>query len=68
LAFSRLLEEWKIKLIEAITSSCPKRFGELRRELENLAQTTLTVQLRELERDGISIRKLYADVPPRVEY
>ena len=60
--------EWKVLLIKAIAKQCPKRFGELRREMEDLAQTTLTVQLRELERDGILCRQIYAESPPRVEY
>ena len=60
--------KWKIPLITAIGTVCPRRFGELRREMENLAQTTLTTQLRELERDGIVVRKVFAESPPRVEY
>ncbi|MGV4413896.1 winged helix-turn-helix transcriptional regulator [Chryseobacterium sp. T1] len=60
--------KWKVILIKSIAESCPKRFGELRREMENIAQTTLTLQLRELERDGIICRKIYAESPPRVEY
>lgn len=60
--------KWKIQLIQIIRTQCPKRFGELRRELEDLAQTTLTTQLRELERDRIISRVAYAESPPRVEY
>jgi len=60
--------KWKALIIRTIAADCPKRFGELRRELDTIAQTTLTLQLRELERDGIICRKVYNESPPRVEY
>lgn len=60
--------KWKLLLLDTIRRECPKRFGELRKEMKYITHTTLTAQLRELERDGILTREVFPEVPPRVEY
>jgi len=60
--------KWKSILINAIYLTSPARFGELRRSVKGITQSMLTQQLRELEDDGIISRKIYAEIPPRVEY
>jgi len=60
--------KWKLLLLDTIRRECPKRFGELRKEMKHITHTTLTTQLRELERDGILTREVFPEVPPRVEY
>ncbi len=45
-----------------------KRFGELKKSLDGVSQKVLTSQLRQMEGSGLLTRKVYAEVPPRVEY
>lgn len=60
--------KWKILIIWYIAVYEVQRFNELQRRLEGITQSTLTKQLRELEADGFIIRRIYPQVPPKVEY
>jgi len=59
--------KWKPAILWAMGQG-PVRFGQLMRQTPGITQKMLTQQLRELEDDGIIWRKVYAEVPPRVEY
>ena len=64
----RLLSgKWTL-LILIYLSKKTMRFGELKRELPDMTQSTLTKQLRELEENGLVVRTVYNQIPPKVEY
>lgn len=59
--------KWKIAILYTLRDET-LRFNELRKAWPQVTQKMLTQQLRELERDGLVTRKVYAEVPPKVEY
>ena len=66
-ALSVIGGKWKPVIARYLTLGT-KRFGELRKLMPDATQKMLTQQLREMERDGIDARKVYQQIPPRVEY
>ncbi|QPJ86343.1 helix-turn-helix transcriptional regulator [Sarcina sp. JB2] len=59
--------KWKILIIRDLLDGT-KRFGELKKSVGNITQKVLTSNLRSMEESGLLIRKVYAQVPPKVEY
>lgn len=64
---SRVADKWTV-LVLSVLSGGTTRFNELRRRVDGITQKVLTDTLRDLERLGLVSRKVYAEVPPRVEY
>ena len=60
--------KWKGVILYRLLTEQVLRFNELRRLLPNITQRMLTNQLRELEGDGLVARKIYPEIPPKVEY
>lgn len=59
--------KWKVLILRDLMPGT-KRFGELKKSVGNVSQKVLTAQLRDMEDSGLVNRKVYAEVPPRVEY
>jgi DNA-binding HxlR family transcriptional regulator len=59
--------KWKVLILREVFTGT-KRFGELSRGVPGISQKMLTQQLRQMEQDNLVRRKVYAEVPPRVEY
>lgn len=60
--------KWKPLILHHIGNASPIRYGELRRRIPNINERVLSRQLRELEKDRLIKRKVYDEVPLRVEY
>jgi DNA-binding HxlR family transcriptional regulator len=59
--------KWKAVILWYLRKDA-QRFGELRKKIPGITEKMLSMQLRQLEKDGIVERKVFAEVPPRVEY
>jgi DNA-binding HxlR family transcriptional regulator len=64
----RFGDKWSLLAILNLGYSGITRFNELKSKIDGISQRMLTVTLRSLERDGLITRKIYAEIPPRVEY
>ena len=67
LMLDRIADKWTVLIVGRLAHE-KRRFGELRRDIAGISPKVLTQKLRELERDGIVTRRIYASVPPKVEY
>ena len=65
---ARIGDKWSVAVIHALGAARTLRFNELRGQVDGISQRMLTVTLRGLERDGLVVRTVYPEVPPRVEY
>ena len=65
---ARVGDKWSVYVIHVLGDAGTLRFNELRHRVNGISQRMLTVTLRGMERDGLVTRRVYPEVPPRVEY
>ena len=65
---SRIGDKWSMLVLITLHTNGIMRFSDIRKTIADVSQRMLTVTLRTLESDGLVERKVYAEVPPRVEY
>lgn len=64
---NRVADKWTVMIVISLAGGT-QRFGVLLRQIAGISQKVLTQKLREMERDGLVVRRVYASVPPKVEY
>ena len=64
---NRVGDKWSMQIVMALSHG-PRRFSELKREIDGVSQRMLTLSLRGLERDGLVSRRVTPTIPPRVDY
>lgn len=64
----RFGDKWSILVLTTLGKKGTMRFNEIHHEIDDISQKMLTVTLRTLEADGLVSRKIYPEIPPRVEY
>lgn len=67
ITMSLIGDKWKVLIIRDLLTGT-KRFGELKKSLSGITQKVLTNNLRQMESSGLVLRKVYAEVPSKVEY
>lgn len=65
---SRLGDKWSMLVLTTLSANGTMRFSDIHKTIDDISQRMLTVTLRTLESDGLVHRKVYPEVPPRVEY
>jgi DNA-binding HxlR family transcriptional regulator len=65
---SRLGDKWSLLVLVSLSANGTMRFSDIYKSIGDISQRMLTVTLRSLEKDGLVSRKIYPEIPPRVEY
>ncbi len=65
---SRLGDKWSLLVLITLNANGTMRFSDIDKSIGDISQRMLTVTLRSLEADGLINRKIYPEIPPRVEY
>ena len=65
---SRLGDKWSLLVLVTLNTNGTMRFSDIHKSIGDISQRMLTVTLRSLEADGLISRKIYPEIPPRVEY